>query len=184
MVTKLCKKCGLRKSLNDFYRATGTRDGHRSECKACNLVAKAKWYVSNRERAIARSRAWRETNRERYLAYARNYRKNNQTYDRDLHLRRAFGIGMKEYGALLEAQGRACAVCQEVPDETRSLHVDHDHETGKVRGLLCMRCNNALGLFREDPDVLAGAIDYLHRRDPDGLGALADARARELVGAG
>jgi len=54
-----------------------------------------------------------------------------------------------------------CALCESLPTAGISLHVDHDHGTGEIRGLLCVRCNNALGLFREDPDLLKRAARYV-----------------------
>ena len=67
-----------------------------------------------------------------------------------------------EYAELLERQGGVCAICRQ-PESVpgRSLAVDHDHATGAVRGLLCGRCNRALGYFRDDPALLAAAITYL-----------------------
>jgi len=66
----------------------------------------------------------------------------------------------EEYKALLERQGSVCAICKEAPKKGR-LHVDHIHGTDKVRGLLCSLCNPALGLFKDDPNRLAVAIEYL-----------------------
>ena len=60
---------------------------------------------------------------------------------------------------MVEAQGGTCAVCDGKPE-----HVDHDHETGKVRGVLCFNCNQALGNVRDDPAVLQGLIRYLRRQ--------------------
>lgn len=61
-----------------------------------------------------------------------------------------------------------CAICREKPGDL-PLHVDHDHATGAIRGLLCVRCNNALGLFKESHDLFAAAADYLERHDREEL---------------
>ena len=66
-----------------------------------------------------------------------------------------------EYEALLEAQGGVCRICQGPDTSGRSLAVDHDHASGRVRGLLCGRCNLGLGTFKDDPALLAAAIEYL-----------------------
>ena len=84
------------------------------------------------------------------------------------HLRRAalrlkYGLTMEAYTAMLDEQGGACAICGSAPDG-RPLHVDHDHATGAVRGLLCGLCNAGLGNYRDDPALLAKAIAYLATR--------------------
>jgi len=77
---------------------------------------------------------------------------------------RDYGITRDEYEAMVARQGGRCAICHENPRPVRGcirLHVDHDHVTGKVRGLLCQLCNLALGKFRDDPRRLMSAIHYL-----------------------
>ena len=71
---------------------------------------------------------------------------------------RKYGLEPAEFFRLLHEAGGRCQVCG---DETASLHVDHDHQTGKVRGLLCSHCNLGIGHFRDDPDRLRAAIAYL-----------------------
>lgn len=72
---------------------------------------------------------------------------------------RKYGITPEDYDQMFEVQQGLCAICAEASD--LRLHIDHDHETGKVRGLLCARCNPALGAFRDSPVLLQAAIDYL-----------------------
>ena len=62
---------------------------------------------------------------------------------------------------MLAAQGGVCALCHRPPLAGKTLHVDHDHATGRVRGVLCFTCNNALGDFEDDPGRLRGAASYL-----------------------
>jgi Recombination endonuclease VII len=99
---------------------------------------------------------------------------------RTYHLTRRYGITAAEADFLLEGQGGLCAICRVAPAE----HVDHIHDTGEVRALLCFNCNGGLGQFRDDPAVLRAAADYVeeHRRRQAGGGArpLA-ARRREAV---
>jgi hypothetical protein len=76
---------------------------------------------------------------------------------REHHLRRRYGIGEKAFQELLAEQGGVCAICG-TPDPQ---HLDHDHRTGRVRGILCFNCNGGLGQFRDDQSRLAGAITYL-----------------------
>jgi hypothetical protein len=71
-----------------------------------------------------------------------------------------YGITEDEYAELWAQQGGVCAICL-LDDNKRELHVDHDHETGEVRGLLCANCNGALGMFREKPSLMERAIAYV-----------------------
>ena len=82
---------------------------------------------------------------------------------RHYHLMRRYGIGAADVERMIEEQNGLCAICEENPPE----HVDHDHETGEVRGILCFNCNGGLGQFRDRVDILKKAITYLERtRDP------------------
>ena len=81
---------------------------------------------------------------------------------RDNYLRRKYNITEAEYDALLAAQGGVCAICGKRPGRVR-LGVDHDHATGKVRGLLCVRCNKALGPFEWSVAVLERAAVYMSK---------------------
>ncbi len=73
-----------------------------------------------------------------------------------------YGLEPGQFDAMLAAQGGGCAICHEpASSDGRGLHVDHDHETGRVRGLLCNSCNHGLGKFRDDPALLRAAIKYL-----------------------
>jgi hypothetical protein len=82
-------------------------------------------------------------------------------------LQRFYGITVEEYDILLEAQGGVCAICRKPPtmvirgDTVARLAVDHDHASGRVRGLLCGSCNQMLGSVDDDPERLAAAIAYL-----------------------
>jgi hypothetical protein len=72
---------------------------------------------------------------------------------------RTYGMSVEDLDAMLLAQHGACAICQTAP----AVHVDHDHQTNKVRGLLCFRCNAALGQLGDDPLVVRRAARYLER---------------------
>lgn len=72
-----------------------------------------------------------------------------------------YGITVEDYVRMLVEQNGRCAICLSEYPGPNAFHVDHDHATGKVRGLLCTRCNPGLGYFRDDPELLARAIEYL-----------------------
>lgn len=85
-----------------------------------------------------------------------------QKNEMDARLKRTYGITLEEYNALHSKQDGRCKICnQPETARNRSLAVDHDHKTGKVRGLLCGKCNMALGKFQDDERILASAIAYL-----------------------
>ena len=178
---KRCKSCGAEKPLEGFYRNPLGRQGRRPEWKECTNARRKVWYVRNREREIARVGKWQRENPDKLATQRRKTADARARKYRQWHLQKQFGLSLDDYALLLSQQGGRCATCRAVPADGTSLHVDHDHETGRVRGLLCMRCNNALGLMRESADVLNGAIEYLYLRDPDGLGQLAEIRASELI---
>lgn len=76
---------------------------------------------------------------------------------RRYHLRKRYGIEPEQFDGLVAEQGGICAICR----EAAPTHLDHDHETGRVRGVLCVSCNNGLGLFRDDIARLRQALNYL-----------------------
>ena len=166
---KQCKRCGEVKSLDDFYRHDGCRDGVRPECKACNLAEKARRHAANPEPARERTRRWQEENPDRYRQKAQQYREDGrkQIADRRSYLKRKYGITLEEYDRKLAEQGGVCGICGREPRPDISLHVDHSHTTGALRGLLCFPCNVAIGLIREEHDRLEAIRRYLDAHDPE-----------------
>jgi hypothetical protein len=78
------------------------------------------------------------------------------------NLKKIYGLSLADYARMKEAQGGKCAICGSSDSRGRGdLHVDHCHATGSVRGLLCTSCNNGLGRFRDSPELLRAAIEYL-----------------------
>ena len=161
---KTCWKCGTFKLFEEFHKATGMKDGHRGECKECSRADRRRWYEQNRDKAIANVQRWREENPEKYLAWRKRYwAENNERRRRSSrqgHLRRKYGLSIEVYEFLCVAQGHRCAICGE---EVEKLHVDHEHGTDFVRGLLCGKCNKAIGLLNDDPGLLSSAASYLVR---------------------
>jgi hypothetical protein len=81
-------------------------------------------------------------------------------YKRKCLLKQTYGMTLDEYNELLEKQNYGCAICGN-NNGNRVMFVDHNHETGEIRGLLCTRCNCAIGLFDDDVEKIAKSIDYL-----------------------
>ncbi len=113
-----------------------------------------------RETVLSRNSRWRADNVDRVRDQKRQYRLNNLDSIRDAELRRKYGISLERYREMLESQGSRCAICEaDSPGGQGSWHVDHDHETGTVRGLLCSKCNPAIGALGDSlPGVLRAAI--------------------------
>ncbi len=92
--------------------------------------------------------------------------------NRDAHLKNSYNLTELEYITAFDHQGGACAICGNKP-RARRFHVDHDHKTGLVRGILCLWCNHkVLGGARENPEILKAAIAYLE--DPPAVQALGE----------
>lgn len=90
--------------------------------------------------------------------YAREHPKSSE-YNRNHIMQWRYGISLEEYDGLFKKQNGQCAVCGKV--SSKHLYVDHDHITGKVRGLLCRDCNLALGFVHDDPKIILKLHDYL-----------------------
>lgn len=142
-----CGNCHEVKPFADFTQR-GTVKGapvYKSACKVCAAARMRKWAKDNAAQHATTRHAW--------------------------DLRNIYGITPEIHAAMLAEQGGKCAICGE--DEKSQhwrngtpfrLSVDHCHATGKVRGLLCQRCNRAIGLFGDSSDLLRKAIGYLERR--------------------
>ena len=124
-------------------------------------------YQLNKEKFAAKSKAWREANPERAKENRkRNYELNkeaNLQYAKEFNLKRKFNLTLTQYKELLQKQNNVCAICGGTC--TKSLAVDHNHNTGKVRGLLCNNCNRGLGHFKDSIKNLTTAINYLKESD-------------------
>lgn len=141
---KACSKCHETKPIECFYR--DRRRGRNARCKQCKNQDLADWRVKNRD-------AHNETERRRYASSPKKWAR---------HLRNRYGITPETYQALLERQAGRCAICSIAHgDGEETLCVDHDHLTGRVRGLLCAKCNRMLGCANDRPEVLLEGAKYL-----------------------
>lgn len=131
------------------------------EAKLLKLQESYDQSESFREQVKQRAKRTREARKERDPeAYWRQWRSK--------YLLRNYGISLEEYEALLLKQDGKCAICgsaEAVPGTKNCMAVDHDHKTGKVRGLLCMFCNRGLGAFKDSPAILKNAMDYLLKEE-------------------
>jgi len=156
MQTKPCSRCKEVRPIADFRLRAESRDGYAYTCKPCQKIAGQQYRA--RYADDPQFRAKRKT-------YAAEYHRKTWHDRRDRHhlgkVRARYGIEPSDYLALINAHGGRCAICKGAPTRTGRLHVDHDHATGQIRGLLCDSCNLGLGKFGDSPDRLRAAIAYL-----------------------
>lgn len=151
--SKKCTGCGLTKPVFEFYKRRDLKDGYRRDCKKCNNLRRQKYLENHREK-------------ERYRVNEWHILKPNKS--RNIRLKTMYGITLEDYHTMLLVQEGKCKICKKfetaISDATnkiKTLAVDHDHITGKVRGLLCDSCNVGLGRFKDSVDFLKQAILYL-----------------------
>lgn len=139
-----CSTCKLDKPVSDFSRGGKRPNGTQHRCKACFKISnEAARAVNGPKYAADAARRFRATNPERAASHKRLYK---------------YGLSEEDYSAMLANQAGQCAICQR---HMSNPCVDHDHQTGRVRGLLCHHCNVGIGYMRDDPSILLAAIEYL-----------------------
>ena len=110
------------------------------------------------------TKQWRINNPEKVLEYRKKYKLENPDKLREWKLKHLYGITLEKYNQILYNQSGRCLICGVHHIElNKNLTVDHNHETGEVRGLLCMHCNLMLGYAKEDLKILKKAIEYLEK---------------------
>ena len=118
---------------------------------------------TRREEYAARQRAYYQRHKEKVLAYDKMRKQRDAVKIRARDIRKKYGMSAEAFKALHDAQGGACGICRaKLTTENRGTVVDHCHDTGKVRGLLCQGCNRGIGLLKDSAEVLASAIAYLN----------------------
>ena len=145
MVTKICSKCSVEKSITEYYLK---HDKPRANCKQCHSLEAKPRYLNNRER---------------YNAYSRKWWKENAEKGKAAFLKRRFGMEKEDWDIILENQDFKCAICKCENTSLKNFHTDHNHKTGKVRGLLCYNCNSGIGNLKENIETLKSAIEYLKK---------------------
>lgn len=170
METKVCTKCKSEKPLDEF-RFRKDRGKRISHCHQCERGYGSAWYRDTKPARQEYRRKYEKTEggkaaRQRVVTQLRDSGWRYE-HDRKKHVLRNYGLTEFEYKKLVQQQDGKCAICDIEPsafnNHKRGLHVDHDHETNVVRGLLCGNCNAALGHFHDSVDNLAAAIQYLVR---------------------
>ena len=135
---KICNKCHIEQPIENYYTQTGARTKlgyRRPTCKSCVNKDSIKWSKENKDKV--------------------------KQYRRKAKLKQKYGISLNQYEEMKLAQNNKCAICNE-EHERRPLNVDHCHTTGKIRGLLCDKCNMALGLLKDSLELIDSLKRYLH----------------------
>lgn len=147
MTDRRCSACGEVKPIEDFPIKNKEKGWRRGRCYPCQAAYGREIRSRNPEAHRARTRAYRQRNLDKARADGR---------------KRFYGLSPEATAAMLDAQQAQCAIC------TRAIHdgpdgfcVDHDHKSGRIRGLLCRKCNVLLGMAADEPSILAAAIRYL-----------------------
>lgn len=158
-MVKTCKACGELKRVDEFNLRKRESESRSAVCRQCAYAKQKLRYDTDpefRAKISAQATAYAAANRDRIRA------KNLARYD----------ITPATYDLMFDDQNGNCAICFKAGYRLGSggeanrynvLCVDHDHETGVVRGLLCMRCNRAIGMLGDSHEVLVSAISYLKR---------------------
>ncbi len=180
---KTCTKCGVAKDLSNFCRKPAGKYGVDSQCKTCKASVFRAWVSANLDRARAWRRSYRTANRVRLNDGVKARRATNleaiRAYDRAKyaanpkvkisasrrHRLKSYGLAPGDYEAMLASQRGMCAICcTDTPKgQGGRFHVDHDHKTGKVRGLLCTGCNTGIGHLKDSLTIVQDAAEYLRR---------------------
>jgi hypothetical protein len=149
--SKVCTSCDESKMMSEYRKDKTSYDGLTQKCKPCFSIYQKEWYEKNKEK--------QKTN-------AKEYRKKNPLSHFQSHIKRKYGITLEDYNSMFISQGGCCAICNtHQKDIEKRLSVDHCHNSGNVRGLLCNSCNTSIGLLKEDVGILNAAIEYLNGFD-------------------
>ncbi|AKL88331.1 endonuclease VII [Gordonia phage GMA6] len=146
-----CKTCNASKGAEEFPPSDRYKSGHLPSCRACYNSKARKRYADNEEHRELRKAHARKAHTKR-VRTALDLRKDRLS---------RYGVTVTWFSQRLKRQRGRCAICRRKMPYT--LCVDHCHETGKVRGLLCISCNRGLGFFADDPKRMQRAIEYLER---------------------
>jgi hypothetical protein len=132
-------------------------------CKSCNCIINEDNIVW--DNYGTRSGYCKACYRLRKVGHRKKYRESNPDSVRNTWFKCVYKISLEDYNKLVESQNNLCAICGGT--NSRALEIDHNHETNEIRGLLCFNCNTALGLLREDKNILMNMIDYLLKHNKE-----------------
>lgn len=148
---RTCSKCGVTQEIYAFYRHKQSRGGYSTTCKVCHNANGKSWYNKNRDKRLNYQRKYAAKNRERLRGLTTGWSRLRRT-----------GVTEEQYSGALREQDERCAICNRHQSELKmALCADHDHKTGAFRGLLCGKCNTAIGLLNDNPLLIQKALKYM-----------------------
>lgn len=155
---KICTSCGKDKPRDEYHLRSKVSGWIQSKCKNCHKKASRNFHKNNPGKHTEYSKAQRKKNPEKFKAKAHRSR-----------LKYLYGLSNEQFDSMFKSQNGACAICEKQNLNGKRLCVDHDHKTGKVRGLLCNQCNGFLGAISDDKSKAARAISYLEKHEDRSL---------------
>ncbi len=155
--TKACLKCGKEWPISEYHEKRGKPQ---PQCKECRSEYMRGYYQDNYDRERAKRKAWYEANKLRVCEQLKEEYKANPEKYKWQRLKQKYGVTQEQYEGLRKMQRNKCGICRTSFDETEP-HLDHCHDTGKVRGLLCANCNTGIGLFKHNAKRMEKAIAYV-----------------------
>lgn len=168
MSEQTCTACKILKPLSEFYKRQNDPPLYKTHCKECFNERRKDYQKSDKGRDIQRRsyKKWRAGNIELARKLSREGNRKARAEDprrfKSYELKARYGISLEEYEAILEKQNTGCAICAaKEPGGVGMFHVDHCHNSSKVRGLLCSECNMGLGKFKDSAALLTLALNYL-----------------------
>ena len=167
-MSKICSKCKLEKTIDRFSKRKDGKEGYRRWCKDCAKVNSQEQRLKDpaKYKEVDRKSNSKLENRKRRKNTASNWVKENPDKHKDTILKRYYNITLIDYNILFSDQGGCCAICNSHQDQLKSpLCVDHNHVTGKVRGLLCKPCNSGIGFLKDNKDLCLKAYGYLNEQE-------------------
>lgn len=145
-----------------------SREKHRQyqrEWKISNpeklLALRGRYRSKNQQSLLERHRDYNHKNRDSINSKNREYVKNNPEKRTETKLKNRYYLSVSGYKDIYDKQNGLCAICGGVNSKGKKLCVDHDHETGTIRGLLCSNCNSGIGMLKDSVSLLEKAIKYL-----------------------
>ena len=161
-MAKQCSKCGKKKPLSEFHKNISAPDGLRLYCKDCASIYAKNYRQINRTKVNKQKKEYRQIHKTELVERDKEYyqTKKGKFNNRKRRLRNKYEITIEAHRLIYILQNGKCAICKQ-PTAYDKMSTDHDHQTGKVRGLLCHQCNIGLGNFKDNLKSLRNAVRYL-----------------------